>query len=234
MLASWAVTASLQDASAEDRPAKQSIPDRFTAGYDLSNRPRLTLAHPYIFVSPGILEDGQKAAFSIVLGGSPRIETGFTVSKGSLIPIHGKLFSVAEIRQLRDETILPDYRCELVFAADSKSELLKDISPNCDTYFLPIRGNVQVAKLEFDTFPAPKSGLGMPGQAVIMLKPWANKTALFQQIIGSSPATQVISGGDVIRYGKRGLKVRRIVPCDDSKNVVGWIEVFAEEVSFTD
>jgi hypothetical protein len=149
---------------------------------------------------------------------------------GSTIPLRGKLFRVAGMKVNRQAT-----HFEMKLTAVRDAELEARISTNDDTFCFSFRREaVQVRGIRMNITAETSAG----DAAAKSLK--ANFQMRSQNLRGPDIAQltddqreQMLGIGEVIRFGKYGLKIRNIVLPSDAEKIPGWVEVFQKEIDLS-
>lgn len=212
----------------DETTARQVIGDRFDIGVNLSRYIpyEITDAKPQVIGRPGVSEDGVQGGVELGTGCC----WGYTfrnLKVGSPLPLHGKVFRVEKLNRGKDPS-----RPSIEFVAVPDSPLLKLISPDGDTNFLPFDSNVKTDYVEFQLHKVKDFAAEAAGRKRIEVRFYKQEERLpkIAARLREDQRIQQVGPGDLIRFGRYGLKVRNIVFPNEEKNIIGWVEVFSERV----
>lgn len=201
---------------------------RFTAGYDISGFPKQIAHDLNIWVSPYVdVKSGRGGAEIRGDGRNVRIASYWRFEEDAIIAVRNRLFRVTSMRPRRGAQ-----REEIDFESIDDKALLELISPNADTLFLPLHGHVSTGHCHADVSIARASSTNDARAIVKFFPQSADSLPKIAPRLTNAQMTQEIGAGDVLRYGNRGLKVRRVTAPDADRKITGWIELFDKELTF--
>lgn len=210
--------------------AQERLPGQFTAGYDLSGYPK-QIAKLNIWASPYV--DGNEAGGGVEISGDGRnvhiAVLWDDLGRGSIIAVRNRLIRITNLRYG-----VGTKRSEIDFETVDEKSLLTLISPEPDTLFFPVGGHINTGYCHADVFISPTSTAANPQATVKFHKQQDQTLPKIAPVLKDAQLTQVVAAGDILRYGNRGLKVRRVVPPDAERKIVGWVELFDKELKFED
>lgn len=149
------------------------------------------------------------------------------VVEGSSIPIEGRMYRIGSVTKATASK-----PSAAAFTRAPDLELEQGMSQKYDTSFLPIgcrfrrRGcDISVNAEKVDS-PATTPVAPHIVFKVIHSKIWRGPETVD---VTKEQLEQKLSIGDSFRYGDRALRIRNIVLPDESRKIIGWVEVFQND-----